>query len=176
MTELSVAISISSGSEEKPETVGPLVPGTQCKVIDPTTLISLGPGESGELCFKGDHNMIGYKNNYEATRDTIDNNGWLHTGDLGYYDNDGYIYVVGRLKELIKYNGFQISPSEIESYLLKHPDVVDAAVIGKDDENCGQIPVAFVVKRPKSTVTADELRLYIDGKFIKLLFIKKIFN
>ncbi|XP_044020357.1 4-coumarate--CoA ligase 1 isoform X2 [Aphidius gifuensis] len=166
MTELSVAVSITppDSAEFKPDSVGLLTPGTQCKVIDPSTSVSLGPNKIGELCFKGDHVMIGYKDNYQATNDTIDENKWLHTGDLGYYDNEKYLYIVGRIKELIKYNGFQISPAEIENYLLKHSSVIDAAVVGKNDETCGQLPVAFVVKKHNSTVTPDELRAYIDER------------
>lgn len=164
MTELSVAVSITPpDTTDKSDSVGLLTPGTQCKVIDPTTSISLGPNKIGELCFKGDHVMIGYKDNYQATNDTIDENKWLHTGDLGYYDNEKYLYIVGRIKELIKYNGFQISPAEIENYLLKHSSVIDAAVVGKNDDTYGQLPVAFVVKKHNSTVTSDELREYIDG-------------
>lgn len=165
MTELSVAVTISPPYKTvEPNSIGLLIPGTNCKVIDPSTSLSLGPNKIGELCFNGDHVMIGYKNNYKATCDTIDNNKWLHTGDLGYYDNEKNLYIVGRIKELIKYNGFQISPAEIENYLLKHSCVIDAAVVGKNDEICGQLPVAFVVKKPNSILTADELCQYIDER------------
>ena len=90
---------------------------------------------------------------------TIDQDGWLHTGDIGYFDNDGYIFIVDRLKELIKYKGFQVAPAELEAVLLSHPAIADAAVIGSPDEEAGEVPKAFVVTR--SPISTDEIITYV---------------
>ena len=101
--------------------------------------------------------MAGYLNNPEATSITIDHDGWLHTGDIGHYDADRHFYIVDRLKELIKYKGFQVPPAELEALLLGHPAVADSAVIPVPDEEAGEIPKAFVVLKPGATATAEEL-------------------
>ena len=106
--------------------------------------------------------MHGYLNRPDATRATIDEDGWLHTGDIGHADDDGHFYVVDRLKELIKYKGMQVAPAELESVLLSHPAVADAAVVPLADEACGEIPRAFVVL--KGPATADELMAYVASK------------
>ena len=135
--------------------VGRCLPNTECKVIDPETGTELGPGESGELWLRGPQVMKGYLHQPEATAKTIDPDGWLHTGDLGYADDDGYFTVVDRLKELIKYKGFQVAPAELEALLLSHPAVADVAVIPSPDEDAGEVPKAFVVLQEE--VTGDEL-------------------
>ena len=109
--------------------------------------------------------MKGYIGNEEATRNTIDAAGWLHTGDIGYYDQDGFFYVTDRMKELIKYKGLQVSPTELEQILLTHPDVLDAAVIPVKDEMVGELPRAYVVKKPASKVKEDELIKFVAGKW-----------
>lgn len=124
----------------------------------------LGPNEEGELCFKGDLIMKGYCGDEKSTSAVIDKDGWLHTGDIGYYDSDGYFYIVDRLKELIKYKGFQVPPAELEGILLTHPEVVDAAVIGIPDERSGELPLGFVVRKPKSKVTAQEIVEFVNGE------------
>ncbi|XP_014298683.1 luciferin 4-monooxygenase isoform X3 [Microplitis demolitor] len=164
MTELSVAICLSDRDSTKSETIGNLTSGICCKVIDPETSKSLMAYETGELCFKGDHVMLGYRDDPEATSQTIDHHGWLHTGDLGYFDHDGDLFIVGRLKELIKYKGYQIAPAEIENILLSHPDVNDAAVIGRYDGTGNQIPVAYVVKKSHSNITSQQLRQFVHDK------------
>jgi acyl-CoA synthetase (AMP-forming)/AMP-acid ligase II len=103
--------------------------------------------------------MKGYLNRPEATAAMIDSEGWLHTGDIGYADEDGYFFVVDRLKELIKYKGLQVAPAELEAMLLTHPAVADAAVIGSPDEEAGQVPKAFVVLR--TPVAAEEIMTYV---------------
>jgi len=102
----------------------------------------------------------GYFKNPKATSSTIDGEGWLYTGDLGYYDDQGNVFVVSRLKELIKYKGFQISPVEVETVILRHPKVADAAVVGIADSTAGEVPVALVVKRDES-LEADEIHEYL---------------
>lgn len=124
---------------------GQLIPGMEALVIDPETGESLGPHETGELWVRGPNRFDGYLNNDEATAATIDADGWLHTGDLCHFDDDGFLFVTDRLKELIKVKGFQVAPAELEGLLLTHPDVADAAVVGRPDQRSGEVPVAHVV-------------------------------
>jgi 4-coumarate--CoA ligase len=105
--------------------------------------------------------MVGYHRNPEATASTVDAEGWLHTGDVGYFDEDGYLFIVDRLKELIKFKGFQVPPAELEGLLLTHPSVADSAVIGLPDDEAGELPVAFVVLKPGTSATAEEIRAFI---------------
>ncbi|KAG7202960.1 hypothetical protein KM043_010097 [Ampulex compressa] len=164
MTELSIVMTVSERTSADMSAMR-LLPSSLCKVIDHETLEKLGPGRDGELCFKGERLMLGYYGNPEATRATIDQDGWLHSGDLGHYDMAGNIYISGRLKELIKYKAYQVSPSELETVLLSHPAVKDAAVMGKPDENCGELPMALVVRQPNAHATAEEIVEYVNGKF-----------
>jgi 4-coumarate--CoA ligase len=105
--------------------------------------------------------MKGYLNNPIATSETVDGDGWLKTGDVGHIDEDGHLFVVDRLKELIKYKGFQVPPAELEALLLTHPAVSDAAVIGVADEEAGELPTGFVVLRPDVETSADDLMAYV---------------
>lgn len=114
--------------------------------------------------------MKGYIGDAVATQATIDSHGWLHTGDIGYYDEDGYFFLTDRMKELIKYKGLQVSPTELEKILLTHPDVLDVAVAPVSDPNAGEIPRAYIVKRPGCTVTGDELANFLSGSKLFLLF------
>lgn len=164
MTELSIVTNITDKSSYKSGAVGRLVPGLLCKVINQETQQPLDIGQVGEVCFKGDNVMLGYYNNPTVTMATIDSEGWLHTGDLGYFDEKEVLYIVGRLKELIKYKGYQVSPTEIEVLLLTHPGVKDAAVAGKPDEASGELPMAFIVKQPGINLTAEEIMEFIRGK------------
>ncbi|XP_011688628.1 PREDICTED: 4-coumarate--CoA ligase 1-like [Wasmannia auropunctata] len=143
---------------------GRLFPGFLGKVIDLETQETLEAGQVGEICLLGEQVMLGYWNNPEATRQAIDQDGWFHTGDIGYFDNKERLHVVDRAKELIKYKGYQVSPSEIETVLLSHPTVKDAAVAAKPDERSGEIPVAFVVKQPGATITAQDLQEFVKQK------------
>ncbi|XP_066996455.1 luciferin 4-monooxygenase [Anabrus simplex] len=160
LTETALAVLVIPMKGNKHGSSGKVVPGTEAKVIDLETGKPLGPYQEGELCFRGCMIMKGYANNREATAETIDSQGWLHTGDIGYYDNDGYFFIIDRLKELIKYKGFQVAPAELEGLLMSHPAVQDAAVIGVPDDNAGELPRAFVVK--KKDVTEEELIAYIE--------------
>jgi acyl-CoA synthetase (AMP-forming)/AMP-acid ligase II len=125
--------------------VGVVAPSTECMIIDLETGAPLGPGERGEVCVRGPQVMKGYLNNPEATAETIDGDGWLHTGDIGYADEDGHFFIVDRAKELIKYKGFQVPPAELEAVLLSHPCIADAAVIPYPDEEAGEVPKGVVV-------------------------------
>ncbi|XP_075224492.1 luciferin 4-monooxygenase-like isoform X2 [Lycorma delicatula] len=134
------------------------------KVIDIENGTSLGPGAIGELCFRGPQVMQGYFNNERATKDAVDSDGWLHTGDLGYYDEEGYFYIVDRLKELIKYKGYQVAPAELEALILSLPEVKDVAVIGLPDEISGELPLAFVVKQPDSDISENDIIKFVASK------------
>jgi len=114
-------------------------------------------GEDGELWIRGPQVMRGYLNNPDATAATIDADGWLHTGDIGHADPDGHFVVVDRLKELIKYKGFQVPPAELEALLVAHPGVADVAVVGDPDDEAGEIPHAYVVRQPGDGESDDEL-------------------
>ncbi|GJM10469.1 MAG: AMP-dependent synthetase [Lysobacteraceae bacterium] len=137
----------------RPGTVGKVTPGAECKIIDLDTKQALGPGQRGELWVRGPQLMKGYWKNPEASALTIDRNGWLHTGDIAVMDEDGYLSVVDRVKELIKFKGFQIAPAELEGVLITHPQITDAAVIPMADERAGEVPLAFVVR---SDAAVDE--------------------
>lgn len=107
--------------------------------------------------------MLGYYNNSLATKEAFTKNGWFRTGDLGYYDEEEYIFIVDRLKELIKYKGFQVAPAELEGVLINHPEILDAGVVGLPSGEVGELPLAFVVKKPESQITELEIKTYISG-------------
>ena len=133
------------------------------QVVNPETGDALGPNEEGEICIRGPIVMKGYIGNDQATKDTVDADGWLHSGDIGYYDEDGFFYITDRKKELIKYKGLQVSPTELEKILLTHPDVQDVAVAPVPDEVAGELPRAYVIRREGSTVTEDDIAKFIAG-------------
>jgi acyl-CoA synthetase (AMP-forming)/AMP-acid ligase II len=148
--------------KRRPGSAGPPLPTTECQIVDVATGAALPPGRTGEICVRGPQVMKGYLNNPEATARTIDKDGWLHTGDLGYADADGWLYVVDRLKELIKYKGYQVAPAELEAVLLAHQAVADAAVIPSPDERAGEVPKAFVVL--KTEATAEDLMAFVAAR------------
>lgn len=133
------------------------------QVTDVETNKPLGPNQEGEICVRGPLIMKGYIGDEAATKHTIDSEGWLHTGDIGYYDEDGFFFITDRLKELIKYKGLQISPTELEQILLTHPDVIEAAVAPIPDEVAGELPRAYVVKRQGSSITEDDIAKFVAG-------------
>ena len=139
----------------KAASIGPPIPNTEVKVVDVATGSELGPNQEGEICVRGPQVMKGYLNRPEATAAMIDGEGWLHTGDVGYADEDACFFIVDRLKELIKYKGMQIAPAELEAVLLSHPAVADAAVVPLANEEAGEVPKAFVVL--KGDATPEEL-------------------
>jgi acyl-CoA synthetase (AMP-forming)/AMP-acid ligase II len=156
MTELSPVTHVCPLDAVKPGSIGLPVPGTETRVVDPDT------GEDadrGELWIRGPQVMKGYLNNEEATRETIDDDGWLHTGDIAEVDSDGFLAIVDRLKELIKYKGFQVPPAELEAILIAHPAVADCAVIGVPDEEAGELPKAFVICSEE--VEDEEILTYV---------------
>uniref|UniRef100_A0ABM0MT63 4-coumarate--CoA ligase 1-like n=1 Tax=Saccoglossus kowalevskii TaxID=10224 RepID=A0ABM0MT63_SACKO len=161
LTETSTASNICSRYEEfHPGSVGPLLPNTLGKVVDLKTGENLAAGQDGEICLRGPQIMKGYLNNIQATNMTV-KDGWLYTGDIGHYDNDGHFYIVGRLKELIKYKGFQIAPAELEALLLTHPQIQDVAVIGIPDDDAGELPKAFIVPKTDQ-ITVREVIKFVE--------------
>ncbi len=174
MTETSPATHIALEGCGKPGSVGGLVPSSECRIVDVSTGDDVEQGDAGEIWVRGPHIMKGYLNNPQATADTIDADGWLHTGDIGYMDADGDFYIVDRLKELIKYKGFQVPPAELEGLLLSHPAVADAAVIPIPDEEAGEIPKAFIVLKPGAEATAGELRDFIAGQVASFKQIREL--
>ena len=146
--------------------VGPPLSCSEAKIVDVTTGKALGPNQEGELCFKGPQVMKGYLNDPVKTADNLTSDGWLRTGDMAMIDEDGYVFITDRLKELIKVNGFPVAPAELESLLLSHPSVLDACVIPTQDEQRGEVPRAYVVLQPdaQKTTAADELTSFIEER------------
>jgi acyl-CoA synthetase (AMP-forming)/AMP-acid ligase II len=159
MTETGAICMAPEHGPDRPESIGPPLPGVECRIVDPATGADLAPGQTGELLARSPAQMRGYLGNDEATVATIDTDGWLHTGDIVRADPDGWLHVVDRVKELIKYKGRQVAPAELEHILLAHPAVADAAVIGCPDPEAGEIPKAIVVARDE--VQPGELISYV---------------
>ncbi len=163
MTELSPVSHLTPHGQFKPGSVGVTAPNTETMIVDTVTGEPMGLDEDGEVWVRGPQVMKGYLNNAAATAQTIDGEGWLHTGDIGHVDSDGHLYIVDRLKELIKYKGFQVAPAELEALLLTHPAVADAAVIGIPDEEAGEIPVGYVVMKAGHDATEQEIADFVAG-------------
>ncbi|KAK7863109.1 hypothetical protein R5R35_001997 [Gryllus longicercus] len=157
MTEMTLAALITPPDEHKIGSSGKLLHNLEAKVVDLETGQTLGPNQKGELCFRGETIMLGYCGDEQSTQATIDKDGFLHSGDIGYYDEDGYFFIIDRKKELIKYKGFQVPPAELEAILLTHPSIKDAAVIGVPDIEAGELPRAFVVKQPGAVLSEDHV-------------------
>src|SRR5439155_19071834 len=138
---------------------GTLLPNTECVVVDPASGQSVERGRQGEIWVRGPIIMQGYLGRADATALTIDPEGWLHTGDVGYVDDDGDVFIVDRVKELIKYKGLQVAPAELEAILLGHPAVADVAVIPSADEEAGEVPKAFVVL--KTPAAAEDILAFV---------------
>ncbi|XP_058449941.1 uncharacterized protein LOC131429669 [Malaya genurostris] len=164
MSETTLATLIQNGDDHKSGSVGKVQVGTFAKVIDLVTGKTLGPNQHGELCFKGSQIMKGYVGNEKATGETIDKDGWLHSGDVGYFDEDLEFFIVDRLKELIKYKGYQVPPAELEAILLTNPKVKDAAVVGLPDDMVGELPLAFVVKQDNVSIDEEEIKNYVAAR------------
>jgi acyl-CoA synthetase (AMP-forming)/AMP-acid ligase II len=149
-------------SPQRVGTVGRLVPLTECRIVDVESARDSAAGQPGEVWIRGPQVMKGYLNNAEATARTLDREGWLRTGDIGVVDDEGYLTIVDRLKELIKVKGYQVAPAELEALLLKHPRIADVAVIPVTDDECGEVPKAIVVSR--GDLTADEVIAFVHAQ------------
>ncbi|KAM0859825.1 hypothetical protein ACQ4PT_046950 [Festuca glaucescens] len=167
----------NTSKHKKHASVGLLAPNTHAKIVDLETGFCLPPGSCGELWLHGPAIMKGYLNDEDTC---TGNDGWLRTGDLAYFDSDGYLYIVGRLKDTIKYKGFQIAPADLEAVLVQHPEIVDVAVTSAEDEEAGEIPVAFVVRKSGSTLTCVQVMEYVAKqvspykKVRKVIFVEAI--
>jgi acyl-CoA synthetase (AMP-forming)/AMP-acid ligase II len=150
-------------------TVGVTLPNMECKIMDPATgeeidQPSSGVSAPGELWCKGPNVMVGYLADPESTANTLDAEGYLHTGDVATVSSEGYVSIVDRVKELIKYKGYQVPPAELEAVLLTHPKIADAAVVGVNDDEGEEIPKAFVVLQAGAELSADEVMAYVAGQ------------
>jgi acyl-CoA synthetase (AMP-forming)/AMP-acid ligase II len=164
LTETSPVTHLTARDAEdnKADSVGHAVPNTEFRIVDVETHEDVAPGERGELWVRGPQVMAGYLNRPDATADTIDDDGWLHTGDVARIDEDERVYIVDRVKELIKYKGHQVAPAELEALLQSHRGVADAAVIPSPDEEAGEVPKAFVVRADES-LTAEAVMAHVAG-------------
>ncbi|MFI5272053.1 MAG: class I adenylate-forming enzyme family protein, partial [Ktedonobacterales bacterium] len=153
---------------------GTVVSDTEQKVVDlDTGERVLGPGEVGEICVRGPQVMRGYWQADEETARVI-RNGWYHTGDVGYVDEQGYVFIVDRAKEMIKTNAWSVAPAELEAVLLEHPAVREAAVIGMPDAESGEVPRAYVALRAGQIATAAELMDFANGQLAKYKAIRQV--
>jgi acyl-CoA synthetase (AMP-forming)/AMP-acid ligase II len=168
MTEASPATHYTGPepSDSRIGKTGVLVPNTECRIVDPQTGVDAPSGEAGEVWVRGPQVMKGYLNNPEATARTVDPERWLHTGDMGVVDGDGYLTIVDRLKELIKVKGFQVAPAELEALLLRHPQIADAAVIPVSDPDAGELPKAFVVRKAtdQAMLSEEDVKAYVHSE------------
>jgi acyl-CoA synthetase (AMP-forming)/AMP-acid ligase II len=162
MTETSpVTHLVRPDGENRAGSIGRELADTECRIVGVESGEDVAEGERGELWIRGPQVMAGYLNNDEATASTIDSDGWLHTGDIAMRDEDGFYFIVDRLKELIKYKGFQVPPAELEAILINHPGVADCAVIGVPDEDAGEIPKAFIVPAADTDLDHDALMAHV---------------
>jgi len=164
MTEASPVTHLSPtrNAPLKPGSAGCVVPNTEVKIVDVVTGAEVDHGKEGELLIRGPQIMKGYLNRPEETAACLEAEGWYHTGDVGYVDEDGYFFIVDRTKELIKYKGMQVAPAELEALLLTHAAVLDAAVVRRADEEAGEVPKAFVVLKPDEASRATTAQAIMD--------------
>uniref|UniRef100_U5EJG4 Luciferin 4-monooxygenase n=1 Tax=Corethrella appendiculata TaxID=1370023 RepID=U5EJG4_9DIPT len=166
LTETSPVVLFQSVGSTNYASIGAPCPKTQAKIvsIDDPTFTALGANQCGELLVRGPQTMKGYHNNEKATKETLVENGWLRTGDISYYDENGQFYITDRLKELIKVKGFQVPPAELEALLRSHNEIADAAVVGKSHPIDGERPVGFVVLKKNSTLNEENIKKFVAEK------------
>ncbi|GLH16158.1 Luciferin 4-monooxygenase, partial [Gryllus bimaculatus] len=151
---------------EKETSIGRVIPNTRARVLRADGA-DAAPREHGELLVTGPQLMKGYLNNEKATQETIDEEGWLHTGDVVYYDEENYFYIVDRTKELIKVKGNQVSPTELENLVMELPEVADCAVVGIPDDRHDELPRAFVVLHPNKKLSQEQIKKHIEPRVVK---------
>jgi len=168
MTEtspVSAQTSVDDTVERRVSSIGRVHPHVEVKIVDPETGETLPRGETGEFCTRGYSVMLGYWNDAEKTAETIDQESWMHTGDLGVMDDEGYLNITGRIKDVILRGGENIYPREIEEFLLRHPDILDVQVIGVPDAKYGEEVAAWIRMKPDvSPLDADSVRVFSTGK------------
>jgi len=168
MTEtspVSTQTRVDDDLERRVSTVGTVHPHVEVKVVDPESEITVPRGETGELCTRGYSVMLGYWDEPEKTADVLDATHWMHSGDLATMDADGYVNIVGRIKDLVIRGGENVYPREVEEFLYGHPDIADVQVIGVPDARYGEELMAWIVMRPGATpLTADDVRAFCAGK------------
>jgi fatty-acyl-CoA synthase len=171
MTETSPVSTMTRRNDEidtRVSTVGTVMPHVEVKIIDPRSAHIVPKGEAGELCTRGYSVMLGYWDAPDQTADTVDTAGWMHTGDLATMDDDGYVAIVGRIKDMVIRGGENIYPREIEEFLYGHPAIADVQVIGVPDERYGEELMAWIRLKPgRSSLTLDEVRTYCEGKLAR---------
>ena len=158
----------------KPGSVGMAAPNTAFRIMDVASGGDAADGEPGEVWIRGPQVMKGYLHDEAATRDVIDEDGWFHTGDVGRVDEDGYLYVVDRVKELIKYKGYQVAPAELEAVALAHPALADVAVVRVPDEEAGEVPKAFAVLKPGEDATEADVIDYVAERVAPYKKIRRV--
>lgn len=163
MTEIGVT-HLNGKNDYRHKSVGKLLPLVSMKIVDVDTGRTLGVNEEGEIWVKGPQVCLGYLNLPEQTRNLLTEDGWVKTGDIGMEDEDGYLYVVDRLKELIKYKGLQVAPATLEDILLTHDAIADAGVVGVPDVEAGELPRAYVVKKAGRQLTENDVIRYVNSK------------
>ncbi len=150
--------------EHRVSTVGAIHPFVEVKLVDPVTGLTVPRGERGELCTRGYLVMLGYWDDEQATRRSIDAARWMHSGDLAVMHDDGYVNIVGRIKDMIIRGGENVYPREVEEFLYTHPEIVDAQVVGIPDDRYGEAVAAWVVRRDGSSLDAEGLRAFCKGQ------------
>ncbi|VAI59697.1 unnamed protein product [Triticum turgidum subsp. durum] len=180
MTEAGPVLSMCPAFAREPTpaksgSCGTVVRNAELKVVDPDTGLSLGRNLPGEICIRGPQIMKGYLNDPVATAATIDVEGWLHTGDIGYVDDDDEVFIVDRVKELIKFKGFQVPPAELEALLIAHPSIADAAVVPQKDDAAGEVPVAFVVRAADSDIAEEAIKEFVSKQVVFYKRLHKVY-
>ncbi|SDC17499.1 MULTISPECIES: AMP-binding protein [unclassified Candidatus Frackibacter] len=165
---------VDDSIERKVSTVGKALPNVEVKIVDPETGEEVGPGIQGELCTRGFHVMKGYYKMPEATEEAIDEDGWLHTGDLAVMDRDGYFKITGRLKDMIIRGGENVYPREVEEFMYEHPEIKDVQVVGIPDEKYGEEVMAYIQLKEGTEATSEEIFDYFKDKLSWYKIPKKI--
>jgi len=146
-----------------PGSCGYVAPNVEIKIVDLAKGKSLNKNQTGEIHVRGPSMFLGYLNNEEATNQAIDTKGWFHTGDVGHFDDNGRLFITDRIKELIKFRIWSVSPAEIEESLVRHEAILEAAVVGKPDKVDSQLPMAFIKLKPGSKISKEEIQKFVSG-------------
>ena len=174
MTELSPVSHATVEGDYRPGTSGVTISNTESRIVDPDTGEDQPIGGRGELWVRGPQVMTGYLNNPTATAETVDADGWLHTGDIAIIDEYGHMTIVDRMKELIKYKGFQVAPAELEALLITHPKIADVAVIGIPNDEAGGSPKAFVTEAPGASISLEEIQALVGDNLVSYKQIREL--